>query len=155
MPRLLTLTAVLVAFAGASMAQQGNPGAHFLEQWDADADGGVTAAEVAAKRSDVFYMFDQDGDGVLSASDWALVEEHMAQELGGGGKGQGQGQGGHGANMAGPGKAVHEAMTPSFNDADGDGSVTVAEFDAASAKLFPLLDQNADGAVTSADFARN
>lgn len=149
MPRLLTLTAAFVAFAGAAMAQQGNPGAHFLEQWDADADGGVIAAEVAAKRSDVFYMFDQDGDGVLSASDWALVEEHMAQELGGG-----NGQG-HGANMAGPGKAVHEAMTPGFNDADGDGSVTVAEFDAASAKLFPLLDQNADGAVTAADFARN
>jgi len=99
MSRLLILTTTFVAFAGAAMAQQGNPGAHFLEQWDADANGAVTAPEVAAKRSDVFFMFDQDNDGVLSSEDWALVEEHMAQELGAGGQGQGNG---HGANMAGP-----------------------------------------------------
>lgn len=145
----LTLAAAALALcaAGPSLAQQGNPGRHFLEQWDADADGRVTPEEVASKRADVFAMFDQDSNQVLSADEWALVEEHMALELGNGGQG-------HGMNMAAPGKAVHEAMTPDFNDADGNGEVSLEEFEAASARLFPMMDADGDGAVTSADFLR-
>lgn len=139
--------ALVSSLSGAALAQQGNPGAHFLEQWDADSDGRVTPQEVASKRQDVFAMFDQDSDKALSAAEWALVEEHMALELGQNGPGAGM-------NMAAPGKAVHEAMTPAFNDANGDGSVTQEEFEAASAKLFPLMDVDADGVVTPADFAR-
>lgn len=143
----LAIITLACGFSGAALAQQGNPGQHFLEQWDADANGSVTPAEVAAKRSEVFVMFDQDGDGSLSAGDWGLVEDHMAMEMGQGGLG-------HGMNMAAPGKAMHEAMTPAFNDADGDGVVTAAEFDAASAKLFPMMDSDSDGVVTVADFGR-
>ncbi|MFN3992662.1 MAG: EF-hand domain-containing protein [Tabrizicola flagellatus] len=147
MKPILAAAALALIAAGPSLAQQGNPGQHFLEQWDADGDGRVTPEEVASKRSDVFAMFDQDSDQILSAAEWALVEEHMAMEMGNGGQGQGM-------NMAAPGKAVHEAMTPAFNDADGNGEVTMAEFEAASAKLFPMMDADGDGAVTTADFAR-
>ena len=84
-----------------------------MEQWDADADGKVTEAEVVTKRSNVFAMFDQDSDQTLSAAEWGPVGEHMAMEMGRGygmqGKG-GQGQSGHGMNMAAPGKAMHESM---------------------------------------------
>lgn len=141
------LPALLIAMTGAAWAQQGNPGQHFLEQWDSDADGRVTADEVTTRRRDIFYMFDQDSDGSLNGAEWALVAEHMEMELGTGGEGQG-------LNMAAPGKAVHEAMTPAFNDADADGTVTAAEFDAASAMLFPMMDADSDGAVTTADFRR-
>jgi hypothetical protein len=175
MKTTLAALAMTAALSGAAWAQQGNPGQHFLEQWDADSDGSVTPAEVAAKRSEVFAMFDQDEDQTLSAAEWALVADHMSMEMGQGmdGQGQGMGQGmGHGSGqgmrmgkgkgmgkgmgmggMAGPGQAVHEGMTPAFNDADGDGIVTLAEFDAASVKLFPLMDADGDGAVTAADFA--
>jgi Ca2+-binding EF-hand superfamily protein len=129
------------------LAQQGNPGQHFLEQWDADADGSVTLAEVTTKRSEVFAMFDQDNDQILAKAEWALVEEHMAMELGKGGAG-------HGMNMAAPGAAMHAAMTPDFNDADGNGEVTMTEFEAASVRLFPMMDVDGDGTVTTADFAR-
>lgn len=139
--------AALALISGAALAQQGNPGQHFLEQWDADADGSVTPAEVTVKRQDVFAMFDQDSDGALSAAEWALIEEHLSMEMAPKGPGAGM-------NKAAPGKAVHEAMTPAFNDADGDGQVTLAEFDAGSAKLFPRMDADGDGAVTSADFMR-
>ncbi len=150
MKTTLAILAVTCGLSSAALAQQGNPGQHFLDQWDADSDGRVTAVEVAAKRSEVFAMFDQDEDAILSTAEWALVDEHMKLEMG-----QGRsGSAGQGLNMPGPGQAVHDGMTPAFNDADGDGTVTVAEFDAASAKLFPLMDADADGAVTAADFAR-
>jgi hypothetical protein len=139
--------AVLALLSGPVLAQQGNPGQHFLEQWDADGDGSVTLAEVTAKRSEVFGMFDQDSDQVLTAAEWDLIGEHMGMELAPNGAGAGM-------MKAAPGKAVQEAMTPAFNDADGDGQVTLAEFDAASARLFPLMDADGDGAVTAADFAR-
>lgn len=147
MKTTLAALTLFLGLGGAALAQQGNPGQHFLDQWDADSDGRVTVAEVVAKRSEVFVMFDQDGDKILSAAEWGLVVEHMSLE-------QGQGMGGHGMNRAGPGQAMHAAMTPAFNDADGDSIVTMAEFDAASATLFPLMDGDGDGAITAADFAR-
>lgn len=145
--RPILAAAALALISGAALAQQGNPGQHFLEQWDADADGRVTPAEVTGKRQDVFAMFDQNSDKILSAAEWALIEEHLSMEMAPQGPGAGM-------NKAAPGRAVHEAMTSAFNDADGDGQVTLAEFDAGSAKLFPLMDVNSDGAVTSADFLR-
>lgn len=147
MKTILAALTLSLGLGGAAFAQQGNPGQHFLEQWDTDSDSRVTAVEVATKRSEVFAMFDQDEDKILSAAEWALVAEHMALE-------EGQGMGGNGMNKAAPGRAVHEAMTPAFNDADGDGNVTLEEFETASAKLFPLMDADGDGAVTAADFAR-
>lgn len=147
MIRSFVIAAIAAALCGSAHAQQGNPGQHFLEQWDADANGNVTPTEVATKRSEVFAMFDQDSDKTLSEAEWALVAEHMALELG-------QGGAGHGMNMAAPGKAVHVAMSPAFNDTDLDGNVTQEEFESASAKLFGLMDGDGDGAVTVADFAR-
>lgn len=149
----LRFTLSMLAFAcvgGSAFAQKGNPGAHMLEQWDADADGQVTLEEAVTKRGEVFYMFDADTDGKLSAEEWAMVTQHMADEMATKGKGMAEGLG-HGQ---GPGAAMHKAMTPTFNDADGDGTVTEAEFTAATQKLFPMLDKNGDGIVTQADFSR-
>ncbi len=163
-------TAVMLVLATPCLAQQGNPGAQMMAQWDGDADGKVTLEEAITKRGDVFYMFDGDNDGTLSAEDWAMVAEHMAMEMEikaetqgqarANGMGQGMGQGvGKGAgqgmgNIMGPGAAMRQAMTPAFNDTDGDGLVTDVEFTAATQKLFPMLDRNGDGVLTMDDFAR-
>lgn len=145
---MLACVTLAVLLGAPAHAQQGNPGAHMLDQWDADGDGQVTSEEATTKRGEVFYMFDLDSDGSLSAEDWAAVAQHMADELGTKGAGMGQGHGN------GPGAVMHEAMTPAFNDTDGDGTVTEAEFMAATQKLFPMLDRNADGVLTVADFGR-
>jgi Ca2+-binding EF-hand superfamily protein len=144
----LALAALVALAVAPAFAQQGQMGAHFLEQWDADADGRVTPDEARTKRADVFYMFDTDTDGTLNAEEWAGVAEHLAAEMGPGGNGQGHGMGN------GPGQHIHAAMTPEFNDIDANGAITADEFTAATDKLFPLIDTDADGAVTVADFGR-
>ena len=151
----LIVSILAIVLAGPAFAQGAGSPLHFMEQWDANADGAVTLAEAQAKRGEVFYMFDQTEDKNLDGAEWALVAEHMAAEMdakAGGSHGQGQGQGlGQGK---GPGAVMHQAMTPGFNDADGDGVVTETEFLAATDRLFAGLDRNGDGQATAADFAR-
>lgn len=142
---VLSLSALLAA--GSAFAQNGNPGTEFMDQWDLDSDGLVTLDELRTKRGEVFYMFDVEGDGALTGDDWAGVAAHMQEEQQV--KGGGHGAGGHGK---GPGAAMHAAMTPEFNDADSNGEVSLAEFDAASDKLFAALDRNGDHVVSAADF---
>lgn len=152
MSRRLTIAAAALAALAASGAlaqQQPFPAAMFIEQWDGDADGKVTPAEAEEKRKQIFYMFDTDENEVLSEAEWAGVDEHLAAELGQGpGAGQAAGQG------RGPGRFVRESLTVAFNDGNGDGVVTKDEFAAASAKLFPMLDQNGDGIVAADDLGR-
>ncbi len=145
---LTTSAAMLALTVGLAMAQQGNPGAQMIEQWDLDADGVVTLEEARTKRGEVFFMFDVASDGILKAEDWVGVAEHLAAEFGRQGQGQGVGQG------QGPGAVLRDAMTPEFNDANGDGQVTVAEFDMASDKLFAALDRTGDHLLTVDDFGR-
>lgn len=146
MKTIFLLTTALTLLAGIALAQQGKPGAHFIEQWDIDGDGQVILSEAEEKRGGIFDMFDQAGDGKLDADDWAGVAEHLEAEEGTNGPGLGMGNG--------PGKFIHEAMTAEFNDADGNGEVTAEEFVAATKRLFPQIDRNGDGVISSADFGK-
>lgn len=65
----------LVALFPLSVAAQGAPGSHFIENWDLNADGTVTHAELEEKRGDVFYMFDADENGMLNADEYASFDE--------------------------------------------------------------------------------
>ncbi|MCF6314924.1 MAG: EF-hand domain-containing protein [Marinosulfonomonas sp.] len=143
MKRILLLSAA-IALGSAAIAQQGNPGAHFIENWDANEDGQVTLAEATEKRSDIFFTFDEDDSGFLSASDYAMFDEARANdqanmEQSGQGYGAGKGQQGQG-------------MTLEFNDVDGDGKVSRDEFMARAPDWFATKDRNGDGVITTADF---
>ncbi|RUS60892.1 EF-hand domain-containing protein [Pseudorhodobacter sp. E13] len=140
------LTTALTLIAGMALAQQGQPGAQFIEQWDMDGDGQVTLAEAIEKRGEIFVMFDKEADGTMDAADFDGVAEHLAAENANKGSGHGMGNG--------PGKLIHEAMSAAYNDADGDGLVTPEEFRAATETLFAAIDRNSDGLMTSADFGR-
>jgi hypothetical protein len=142
----IIIPVVVLAFAGSiALAQQGNRGAHFIENWDQNEDGVVTLAEVTERRAYIFAAFDQEDDGFLSADDYVLFDEARANDQAnnhGGGQGQGRKQGGRNS----------EGMTMEFNDSDGDGQVSLAEFMAGSADWFKLMDRNGDGAISTADF---
>lgn len=148
MKTLVSLTAALSLVAGLALAQQGSPGAYFIEQWDMDGNGEVTLAEAEEKRGEVFVMFDQSSDGVLDAADWVVIGEHLAAETGPNGPAAGMSMGN------GPGKFIHASMTQAFNDADGNGEVTLDEFVSATKTVFSQIDRNGDGLMTTADFGK-
>ena len=45
-------------------------------------------------------------------------------------------------------------MTMEFNDIDGDGQVSRAEFMARTPDWYSAMDRNGDGTITTADFGR-
>jgi Ca2+-binding EF-hand superfamily protein len=150
----VTSAALTLALAGAALGQQGNPGAHFVQNWDQDGDGAVSLEEARTKRGDLFTSFDADGDGKLSSAEFdafdemrAADQEQMRQEMGGKGKGMGMGMG----------KGMMQAeggMMRAFNDPDGDGMVSRDEFVGRTADWFAMMDRNGDGQVTEDDFGR-
>lgn len=151
----LTSAALTLALSGGAYAQQGNPGAHFVQNWDQDGNGAVTQAEAQTMRDNLFTTFDADEDGKLSAEEFdafdavrAADQKEMRAELGvkaGGGMGKGMW----------PGMMRAEGgLMRAFNDADGDGAVSREEFVGRTADWFATMDQTGDGKITEDDLAR-
>ena len=156
-PTLIAAAVMAVAstagHVGPALAQGEGPGVHFVENWDLDGDGTVTLAELEEHRADVFYMFDENEDGMLAAAEYTLFDETRAADMAnnGGVHGQGKGQG----NGQGAMQRASDGMSLAFNDTDGDGAVSEAEFIGKSGDWMELLDRNGDGVVTTDDFGRH
>lgn len=131
------------ALALPAMAQQGNPGAHFLESWDANEDGQVTIEEATQKRDDIFIMFDQNENGSLDDAEYNLFDETRLADMD-------ANAGGHNGKM----KGVSQGMARVFNDLDKDGQVTKEEFLSQVPAWFKMMDRNDDNVLTIADFGR-
>ncbi|MCK4713739.1 MAG: EF-hand domain-containing protein [Marinosulfonomonas sp.] len=145
MKRILLLTAA-IALGTAAYAQQGTPGGHFIEKWDMNEDGQVTLAEAIERRGDIFVTFDEDDDGFLSASDYAMFDQARANDH----ATMKDGRQGHGRGKDREG----QGMTMKFNDVNGDGRVSRHEFMARTSNWYSAMDRNGDGTVTTADFGR-
>ena len=127
----------VAAFAGG----ENKPGAHFIENWDLNGDGQVTAAELAEKRGDVFFTFDSDEDGKLNAEEYGYFDEARKNDM--------EGQPEH---AGGKMNKVQAGMQMAFNDVDGDGLVTREEFLGQVGAWLTSIDRNADGVITGEDF---
>ena len=134
---LLTCAALMPIAAFA----QDTPGSHFVENWDLDGNGSVSSEEITERRGDIFVMFDQDEDGMLSAEEYVLFDETRAADME-------NNAGGHGKG----GDLMQEGLTLGFNDTDADGKVSKEEFVSNSAAWFTQIDRNGDAMITSADF---
>ncbi|WP_425072076.1 EF-hand domain-containing protein [Sagittula sp. S175] len=142
--KTLSLALVAALLAAPVFAQQGNPGAHFIENWDLNGDGAVSAEEAAERRSDVFASFDSNEDGFLDAGEYVPFDEARANDMA---ENAGHGQGG-GAMAAANG------MKLEVNDTDKDGKVSREEFLTNAASWIAGMDKDGDGVVTKADFGR-
>ncbi|NOR61337.1 MAG: EF-hand domain-containing protein [Rhodobacteraceae bacterium] len=138
------ISTAAIAILATSVSAAGTPGAGFLDSWDGDANGAVTLAEIAEKRENIFFTFDENGDGSLTAEEYVAFDEARAADQAS--EGHGNKGGGHGQGAVG--------MTLEFNDVDGSGDVSMAEFIGQSEAWFAMMDRNGDGEVTSADFGR-
>lgn len=171
------LAASMILVGGAALARgPGEPMAQFLLEWDINADGSVSAEDVTLRRSELFTMFDLNGDGVIDADEQDNMATAIAgqQEANQGMHGQGQGRGpgqgraqgmgqGHGRAQGqgqgfgmdnAPGPRIHAAMTLAYNDADANGLISAEEWAAATPRLFAELDRNGDGSVDPQDLGR-
>lgn len=135
------IAATLLLTTTAAFAQSGGHGAHFIESWDLDGDGAVSAAEITQKRLDIFASFDADEDGNLSATEYALFDEARAND-------HAQMGSGHGKNSMG----MDKPMERDFNDTNADGQVSAEEFATGSTSMFSRMDRNGDGSITTDDF---
>ncbi len=142
--KTLTLATVTAALFATSLAAQTAPGAGFITGWDLDENGSVSFAEIVERRADVFYTFDSNEDGVLTADEYVAFDEARAADQ----KKENAGNGG-----GGHGKAA-QGMTLEFNDVDGNGEVSREEFAQQNEAWFAILDRNGDGEVTTADFGQ-
>lgn len=129
MHQLLIAAAAMAALAAGVASAQPAPGggrfAAMIAEADANHDGDITRAEFDAARSAHFTTMDADHNGSLSASEMP----HW----------------GGGAAPAG-GDAQHMR-----GDANGDGSVSRAEWDADGARLFARLDADGNGVISQAE----
>ena len=142
--RILLTIATTLTLGTAAFAQQGQPGAHFIENWDMNEDGHVSLADAEQKRGEIFTMFDQDEDGLLNSAEYDLFDETRQADMDENG-------GGH---KKGAMRAIDNAMMREFNDVNGDGMVSKDEFVSKAAAWFKMMDRTGDGIVTTADFGR-
>lgn len=99
-----------------------------IESFDADGDGGVTQEEIISAREARLSEFDANNDGNLD------LTEYQALWL----------------------DAMHERMVDQFqaHDDDGDGLVTVEEFNERFVNLVERRDRNDDGVLNADDLKR-
>jgi Ca2+-binding EF-hand superfamily protein len=110
-------------------AQHGDMGAKFLQRFDADKDGKISASEWPSKGRMTFADVDANADGAVTADELAKMRKPH----------DGKGEGGKG----GPDDKDHLARF----DTDKDGKISAAEWTAQGDKMFARLDDNKDGKI--------
>ncbi|MGD2132575.1 MAG: hypothetical protein PVI23_07260 [Maricaulaceae bacterium] len=138
--------AAALAFVATPAGAQDFAGRMF-ERMDANSDGYIDAGELGARRVAMFDQADANDDDVLTAAE---IEGFEPQGRFGGGQGGGRPDGGR---FGGPGAdGPRGAMMFQAADADGNGEITRAEFEAAPHPMLARADEDGDGRLSRAEF---
>lgn len=136
----IILCVALIPFTAAAEEHQ-QPGTHFIENWDLNDDGQVTAEELREKRSNVFYTFDSDENDKLTVEEYAYFDEARKVDM--------ESNGNHGGVRL---NKVQDGMLMTFNDVNADGVVSREEFLGQVDAWLASIDRTNDGLITTADF---
>ena len=141
---LSAMVALMLVAAPAAMAQEQKPARHgkeqaverMFERVDANKDGAIEAEESDAAWRKLFERMDANGDGVVPREE--AVAAHGKRDV-----------------PEERRKRAEEWRAKRFQalDADGDGKLTLAEFQAKQTKVFSQADMNGDGKVTKEEAA--
>ncbi len=112
---------------------------------DANGDGQINAADRAARQKARFDRVDADGNGAVSYEEFTA--QHGKRE--GQRAARGERPAGHRMGMRGGMRGAAMMGMPG-TDANGDGTVTQAEFTAAALARFDVADADENGTVTAA-----
>jgi Ca2+-binding EF-hand superfamily protein len=124
---------------------------------DSDGDGHITLQEFQAAHERIFKAMDAKKDGRLTQDEVRAFREGGRRSASaiaagapeaqrGGTMGPGMGRGGMGpGGMMGP---ANMPMVFALMDSDGDGNITLQEFQAAHERIFKAMDANKDGRLT-------
>ena len=129
LPLMLTALALVGGFAAVSFAgdmgkhegRHGHWGRMALTEMDADKDGTVTSAEIKAHEAAEAAEIDADKNGTITVDELIAHHEKMRQQ-----------------HMADRLKAM---------DQNGDGNISVDEYEAAHTWRMARLDRNGDGKI--------
>ena len=119
-------TAGLIGLAAAAAPANAHRGMRMFDRADADKDGKVTAAEFAAARAARFAGIDANKDGALEVSELRAWRRALPARF-------------------------RDARFKAL-DGDGDGKLGVEEYVARRKAAFAKIDANEDGAVDKAEF---
>ncbi|WP_447726348.1 hypothetical protein [Sphingomonas koreensis] len=125
----------------------GMGGERMLARIDTNGDGLISKAENRAATEARFSRMDANGDGTIGADERG---KGMGKWKRGGGRrgGDAMPEGGHGPDGMKHGSMKHGGMKA---DANGDGVITRAEFDAHNAARFAAMDANKDGKIDTSE----
>jgi hypothetical protein len=135
--------------------------AQTFDKLDANHDGKIDQADRAVREKARFDRIDADHNGQLSYAEFTAMHDRPdgAQGKRGPQGADGDHRGGHRMAMNGAGRGGHGGYRGGADgfrggmtrmaDADKDGAITKAEFQAAALTRFDRLDANKDGTVTA------
>lgn len=121
------------------------PGA-MIDRHDANGDGVVSAQEFPGPK-DRFAEIDTNGDGVISRAEVEAFQPPRDGRRGERGEGDERGRWGHGRGPGGFGGPDAGRMIER-HDANGDGKVSLEEFQGRNKERFAEMDVNGDGYIT-------
>ena len=173
----LGLSIAALLSAGSAFAAPGQATGQGRAKVDADGNGTITRAEAQASATTRFARMDVNKDGKIDQADRQLRREtmktRMFERLDTDKNGQltkaefnaGSGHGGRGKRVAtndqddagvahrgrGHGRRGGMMGMGRMADADSNGAITQAEFQATALKRFDAMDANKDGQVTQAE----
>jgi hypothetical protein len=141
----VALVSAIAMSSGLALARTGagGHGQHGFSRVDTDKDGAISKAEFAVGRDKMFQKFDANSDGSFTREEATASAEAWRKKAAETGK-----------TVSPERQAKHKDRAEKmFNDLDADknGKITKAEFNAGGDKMFARMDVNGDGKIVKGE----